>query len=102
MDAFLPILLLVVGVLSGIFMQDRRAKKNNAKEKVKSADKSDKEGAINASLEFTERVKAAQAAVDAAFAARPVSGDAAADLADRIERARRARRQRSSADKPAG
>jgi len=104
MDALLPILLLVAGVLAGLFLRDKQAKKKEVKAKVEEAQKVEQEGEIDATLKFKDRVKAAQDAVDAAIAARPVTGDAAADLADRIERRRvrreRRARQRKGSDNP--
>jgi hypothetical protein len=104
MEAYITIILVVLAGVAGFLLKDKAAKRDEVKQKVKDAAVADEEGAINASLEFAERVKAAEEAVDAAIDARPVTGDPAADLADRIGRSRRqrrARRQRASSDDPA-
>lgn len=94
MDTLLPILLLAAGVIAGLFLRDRQAKKKEVKEKVAGAADKEKEGVIDATLEFRERVKRAEKAVDDAIASRPDIDNPADRLADRIERSRRQRRQR--------
>lgn len=98
-----PILMLLAAIGGGLFMKGKK-KRDDVKRHVDDAADSEREGRINATLEYERRVKEAKEAVDAAINARPVTDDPAADLADRIERRRKRRgrkpRQRDRSDNP--
>jgi len=102
MEGLYAVLMVLAAIAGALFMRDKQ-KRDDVKRQVDTAADSEKEGRINATLEFEERVKKAKEAVDAAIDARPVTDDAAADLADRIERRRRRKRrprQRDGSDNP--
>ncbi len=99
MEGYLiPILMVLAAVGGALFMKDKK-KRDDVKQQVGAAADSEAKGKIDATLEFAERVKDAEIAVDAAIDARPDIANPADRLADRVRRSReqrRARRQRNA------